>query len=1423
MGDPRDTEGGAQRPTVSVICRTIGRDTLRQALDSVGQQSWRPIELVLVDAADCHPLPDWQADGIELLRVAPGTALPRSAAANAGLDAATGDFILFLDDDDWILPDHIRQLVEYLSQQPRVGVVYSSTACAAADGTPVDEVFRTPFSHARLRHDNFIPIHSALFRRDLLTPDTRFDETLEIFEDWDFWLQLAEKTKFVHLDVATACYRRVGDSGTATQDAADRYRHGSPVADGRAKLFYKWLPRWSGHQYNEALGDLDAVDELQQLRKVLDETSIRAHRLQQQQDELESRYHRTLRQKNDLQQRLRKRDATVEAQQRHVQALEGELERVYHSVSWKVTAPYRWLRHRLPASLGRFRAPAVPPSLPSGTLSPAPAGTSADHDAIQCHLDCPSAAEHVFSEHLPLNGWCLAPDGIQKLSCRLDGTEVLAFSPDLHRPDLESAFPGAQDRQPAGFQRRIDLADLAAGDHELTLTATDRSGRIKSVTVPFTRAAGADIYNDWYWRTVPEPVALERARADRQTTGAPIHVILHLPADADKQSVAGTLDSVSAQLSPPHVLHLVSPGTAPVHAMPRDDEALRRMEDDGRLHRHQHLPDALRAAREGWILIMEPGEQLAPQALLEFERVTATSGASGLIYSDHDHVDGENRHSQPCFAPDWAPDHVLSANPVGDVFLFRLPDEAAAGRDDPEPLPAHCRPAWRYHLLLRLSRRVDGIHHIARVLWSSPEPDPATAETRITAESGVVEHWLSGETGSTVPVQTDAHGIRRVLWPLERQPRVSIIIPTTGKPELVRPCMDSILQYTDYPDFEIIVLDNGRGRHPDGIDWLRQHVDQVIECNEPFNWARLNNIGAGAASGELLLFLNDDIEVKDPQWLNELVRQAQRDDIGTVGARLLYPDGRLQHAGVTLVNYGGGGIHLLHKADPAAPVYRHLHETQREVSANTGACLMVSRQKYDAVQGFEERLPVVGNDVDFCLRLADAGWRSIWTPYCTLIHHESISRKTTVPREDEQTMWSRWRERFMAGDPHYNPNLCSEKCDYTLRVDRAYALSAPEGGDSASSTQPEQHGVNLIGFIRAAMGIGEGARSDARALEAAREPFTIYNYESGNPARMTDLNWRHRESKDTPFDITLLHINPDHAAEAVAELPDRCFSDRHVIGYWAWELPEMPGEWIDAFRLVDEVWVPSQFCQQSIGMQSPVPVVTIPHCIDVEYDSKIDRSHFDLPGNRFLFLSMFDVNSRQERKNPYGAIEAFCQAFPADDQSACLVIKLNNATPAALKELHERIDGRHNIHILDGIYSRGEINALIANVDCFVSLHRSEGFGLGPAEAMSLGKVAMITRWSGNTDYMTADNCIGIDYRLVTLTDDAGPYRAGQYWAEPDLGQAAEAMQNLAADSELVARLGENARATIREHFSPDAVGRLMRKRLDAIRARRGQ
>jgi len=197
---------------------------------------------------------------------------------------------------------------------------------------------------------------------------------------------------------------------------------------------------------------------------------------------------------------------------------------------------------------------------------------------------------------------------------------------------------------------------------------------------------------------------------------------------------------------------------------------------------------------------------------------------------------------------------------------------------------------------------------------------------------------------------------------------------------------------------------------------------------------------------------------------------------------------------------------------------------------------------------------------------------------------------------------------------------------------------------------------------------------------------------------------------------------------------------------------------------------------------------------------------------------MFDTYSRPERKNPYGAMRAFQNAFSPDDLSAQLVLKVNNPTPDAMRSIREAIGAHRNILLLDQVYSRTQVNALIGCCDCYVSLHRSEGFGFGPAEAMALGKAVMATAWSGNIDYMRPGNSIGIDYTLVKLAEDYGPYKKGQTWAEPDEAHATRAMQQLAGDPALSRQLGENARATIAAEFAPLPVGELMRKRLAAIR-----
>ena len=397
----------------------------------------------------------------------------------------------------------------------------------------------------------------------------------------------------------------------------------------------------------------------------------------------------------------------------------------------------------------------------------------------------------------------------------------------------------------------------------------------------------------------------------------------------------------------------------------------------------------------------------------------------------------------------------------------------------------------------------------------------------------------------------------------------------------------------------------------------------------------------------------------------------------------------------------------------------------------------------------------------------------------------------------------------MAGDEYYNPNLSAEKGDFTLQVNSVPQASLITANNDAAAQSRDglQLGVNLIGYTRAEMGIGEGARSDAKALDAADEPFGIICFQSGNPSRMTDLSWQHKEIDSAPYDVT--------------ELPSEYFNDHYRVGYWAWELPEIPEAWVETFVHFDEIWVPSSFVQDAVAMRSPIPVIRIPHAVEVKVDTNLKRADFQLPEEPFLFLAMFDTYSMPARKNPFGAIAAFRRAFATDDLSTRLVLKVNNPTAEAIRSIKDAIGEHQNILILDKVYSRTQVNALISNTDCFVSLHRSEGFGFGPAEAMALGKAILATNWSGNTDYMRPDNCMPIDYTLVSIEEDFGPYKKGQIWAEPNIEQAAQAMHALANDRELANTLGRKAKATIEAEFSPKVVGEMMRKRLAAIRKNR--
>ncbi|WP_232510204.1 glycosyltransferase [Paenibacillus crassostreae] len=362
-------------------------------------------------------------------------------------------------------------------------------------------------------------------------------------------------------------------------------------------------------------------------------------------------------------------------------------------------------------------------------------------------------------------------------------------------------------------------------------------------------------------------------------------------------------------------------------------------------------------------------------------------------------------------------------------------------------------------------------------------------------------------------------------------------------------------------------------------------------------------------------------------------------------------------------------------------------------------------------------------------------------------------------------------------------------------------------------------GVNLLGYARAEMGIGESCRIAAKSMDAVDLSFGILNFTGTNSARMSDLTWAKKEISEPIYNVNIFHINAEQMIEVYAHYGNTIFQNRYNIGYWHWELPDFPDEWQESFSLVDEIWAPSTFVVDSIAMKSPVPVVKIPHSIEVNINEIRDRAYFNLPERTFLFLSMYDLKSYQQRKNPQASIKSFQLAFQPDDVSVGLVIKVNSATRPSqeLDELYSLIGNYKNVYLIEKTLSRNDTNALIFVTDSYISLHRSEGFGLGLAEAMYLGKPVIGTNWSSNTDFMDHSNSCLVDYNLIKLNHNHGPYKAYQHWADPDVEHASRYMRKLCEDRNFYKEISLKGEQDIKRNYSPQVIGEMIEKRLQYI------
>lgn len=371
-----------------------------------------------------------------------------------------------------------------------------------------------------------------------------------------------------------------------------------------------------------------------------------------------------------------------------------------------------------------------------------------------------------------------------------------------------------------------------------------------------------------------------------------------------------------------------------------------------------------------------------------------------------------------------------------------------------------------------------------------------------------------------------------------------------------------------------------------------------------------------------------------------------------------------------------------------------------------------------------------------------------------------------------------------------------------------------------NNKQNSTFGVNLAGHVTGDFGLAEAARGTLRAMEAARIPFKIMDLKVGGQPN-SDTSYTNF-SEDNPYPINIVQTNPNWVEQILAGyfpgIGSGYFQGKYNIGVWLWELPVFPAEWQWAFDLFDEIWTTSNFCAEAFAAVSRVPVQKIPVSLNFP-QPLLTRKDLKLPEDKFIFLFMFDFGSSFDRKNPFATVEAFKKAFSKSNEDVMLVLKFANAHyfPEKRQQLQELTEDWPSIQFIEGHLLKTEIHALVNSCNCYVSLHRAEGFGLTMSEAMYYGKPVIATDYSSNMEFMNVGNSYPVQYELVTTAEDFGPYPKGSIWAEPDVDSAAALMQYVFNNYEEAQKVGTRAAKEIRSLLSPQTVGKKIRNRLEFI------
>lgn len=689
-------------------------------------------------------------------------------------------------------------------------------------------------------------------------------------------------------------------------------------------------------------------------------------------------------------------------------------------------------------------------------------------------------------------------------------------------------------------------------------------------------------------------------------------------------------------------------------------------------------------------------------------------------------------------------------------------------------------------------------------------------------------------------------------------PKVSVCIDVCNYAAFLPEAVESVLNQ-DFTDIEVIIVDDAS---TDASFEIAKHYaaqdSRVIAKQNPINLGMIKNRNAclRLARGEFVKILHADDYLHDPRALNAMVAMLEAHP----GMSLVASAMRIVQGGVSRdrrFSYFHGGRPLT----GTAVITRCLKENRNLIGPPSATMFRRSRSQ----RGFDESL-FNSADWEMWLHLLEQGCLGfLEQPLVSYRKHGSQQteqdKQTLTESEDHLAILARYLNK-----PYVRlSGLCKRHLEHRaianfhkssrhlgrrdgrtlihhhgafrfyrfapvswvygqfLRQKRNFQNLCLKAHTNKKAASPDRlpAGLNVAGFFQGEYGIGDSSRALCELIRTSQLPAAFVNITSRNH-RNQDRSIS-RFSETNPYSVNLMTFSFDYARRFYRDQGRRYFRDRINIGLWFWELESFPPRWHSCFDYYDEIWTCTSFCQKALADVSPIPVVPIGYPLPRVPQPEPDHQGFGVDPSDFVFLFNFDFHSVLERKNPGALIAAFRSAFGADTNRAVLILKSINSHdyPERLAALKQSTEGLR-IHWINEHLDGNRMLQLFSTADCYVSLHRAEGLGLGMARAMSFGKPVIATNYSGNLDFTKPDNSLLVRYERTEIARDHGVYERGGVWAEPDVQHAAILMREIYENPELAGDLGQRAKADILATFHPESVLSKVRARLKVIDPRLG-